>query len=128
MIAAKDEQDQLSEAELLSLAFLILWAGYENSVHLIGNSILALLTSPQPMAGPPAGEPLPGPAIEELIRFADPNQYAIRRFATEDLSIAGVRIPAGDTVLLCVASANRDPARFADPGALGGRRPVDRRP
>jgi len=118
MIAARDDEDQLSEDELVSLAFLILWAGYENSVHLIGNSILALLTSQQLMAGLPTGEPLPGPAIEELIRFADPNQYAIRRFATEDLSIGGVRIPAGDTVLLCLASANRDPARFADPGAL----------
>jgi cytochrome P450 len=118
MIAARDEQDQLSEDELVSLAFLILWAGYENSVHLIGNSILALLTSPQPMAGLPAGKPLPGPAVEELTRFADPNQYAIRRFATEDLSIGGVRIPAGDTVLLCLASANRDPDQFTDPDAL----------
>jgi cytochrome P450 len=118
MIAARDEHDQLSENELLSLAFLILWAGYENSVYLIGNSVLALLTSPRPAVGLPAGEPLPRPAIEELIRFADPNQYALRRFATEDLSIAGVRIPAGDTVLLCLASANRDPDQFTDPGAL----------
>lgn len=114
MIMARDEQDQLSEDELLSLAFLILWAGYENSVHLIGNSILALLTSPQL----PAGEPLPKGAIEELIRFADPNQYAIRRFATEDISIAGVRIAAGDTVLLCLGSANRDPEQFSRPDSL----------
>jgi cytochrome P450 len=118
MITARDEHDQLSEDELLSLAFLILWAGYENSVHLIGNSVLALLTTPQAAAGLSTAEPLPGPAIEELIRFADPNQYAIRRFATEDLTIAGVPVPAGDTVLLCLASANRDPDRFADPGAL----------
>jgi cytochrome P450 len=118
MVTARDDDDRLSEDELISLAFLILWAGYENSVHLIGNSILALLTSPQLMDGLTAGEPLPGAALEELIRFADPNQYAIRRFATEDLNIGGVRIPAGDTVLLCLASANRDPARFADPGAL----------
>jgi cytochrome P450 len=118
MIGARDRQDRLSEDELLSLAFLILWAGFENSVHLIGNGILALLTAPAPIAGPTAGGPRPGPAIEELIRFADPNQYAIRRFATEDLSIGGVRIPAGDTVLLCLASANRDPDRFPDPSAL----------
>jgi len=118
MIAARDEHDQLSEDELLSLAFLILWAGYENSIHLIGNSILALLTSPQLTAGLPADEPLPGPAIEELIRFAAPSPYAIRRFATEDLTIGDVRIPAGDTVLLCLASANRDPGHFTDPGAL----------
>jgi cytochrome P450 len=118
MIAARDDADRLSENELLSLAFLILWAGYENSVHLIGNSILTLLGSPQTLAGPPAGGSLPGPAIEELIRFADPNQYSLRRFATEDLSIGGVRIQAGDTVLLCLASANRDPARFSEPAIL----------
>jgi hypothetical protein len=118
MIAARDDGDKLSEDELLSLAFLILWAGYENSVHLIGNSILALLTSPEPTAGLLAGGSLPGPVIEELIRFADPNQYSLRRFATEDLSIGGVRIMAGDTVLLCLASANRDPDRFPDPATL----------
>jgi cytochrome P450 len=118
MTAARDKHDQLSEDELLSLAFLILWAGYENSIHLIGNSIFALLTSPQLTAGLPAGEPLPGAAIEELVRFAAPSPYAIRRFVTEDLSIRGVRIPAGDTVLLCLASANRDPEQFTDPGTL----------
>jgi cytochrome P450 len=122
MIAARDDGDQLSEDELLSLAFLILWAGYENSVHLIGNGILALLSSPEPMAEPIAGllagGSLPGPVIEELIRFADPNQYSLRRFATEDLSIGGVRVMAGDTVLLCLASANRDPDKFPDPATL----------
>lgn len=118
MIAARDDGDKLSEDELLSLAFLILWAGYENSVHLIGNSILALLSSPEPMGGLLAGGSLPGSVIEELIRFADPNQYSLRRFATEGLSIGGVRVMAGDTVLLCLASANRDADKFPDPGTL----------
>jgi len=123
MIAARDDEDRLSEDELLSLAFLTLWAGYENSVYLIGNSILALLSSLRPAAETPPGTALPGTALpgaalEELIRFADPNQYAIRRFATEDLNIGGVRIAAGDTVLLGLASANRDPDRFTDPGIL----------
>lgn len=118
MTAARDDHDQLSEDELLSLAFLILWAGYENSIHLTGNSILALLTSPQLANGLSAGEPLAGPALEELLRFAAPAPFAIRRFATEDLTIGGVRIPVGDTVLLCLASANRDPDQFTGPGTL----------
>jgi cytochrome P450 len=123
MISARDEEDKLSEDELLSLAFLILGAGYENSIHLIGNSILVLLSSRQLAAEPHLTElaatgSLPGPALEELIRFADPNQYAIRRFATEDLSIGGVLIPAGEPVLLGVASANRDPSRFPEPDRL----------
>jgi cytochrome P450 len=118
MIAARDADDVLSEDELLSLAFLILWAGYENSVHLIGNGILAVLSSPGPATELLAAGSLPGPALEELIRFADPNQYALRRFATEDLTIGGVRIPAGDTVLLATASANHDPDRFTRPDTL----------
>lgn len=123
MISARDDEDKLSEDELLSLAFLILGAGYENSIHLIGNSILALLSSPHlaaelPLAELAATGSLPGPVLEELIRFADPNQYAIRRFATEDLSIGGVPIPAGETILLGVASANRDPSRFPEPDRL----------
>jgi cytochrome P450 len=118
MITARDEHDRLSEDELISLAFLILWAGYENSVHLIGNSILALLLRPEQAAMLRAEPTLPGSAIEELLRFADPNQYAIRRFPTEDIEIGGTRIPRGDTVLLCLASANRDPERFTEPEAL----------
>ena len=118
MITARDRDDRLSEEELISLAFLILWAGYENSVHLIGNSILALLTRPEQLARVRAEPELPEPVLDELVRFADPNHYALRRFPIADIEIGGVSIPAGETVLLCLASANRDPARFPDPETL----------
>jgi cytochrome P450 len=52
--------------------------------------------------------------VEEIFRFAHPNQMAIRRFPLEDIEIGGVSIPKGDTVMLCLASANRDPARYPD--------------
>ncbi|GAA3185649.1 MULTISPECIES: cytochrome P450 family protein [Streptomyces] len=104
--------DRLSEDELTSLAFLILFAGYENTVHLIGNAVLALLDHPeqlQALRRNPAELPN---AVEEFMRFDPPAPLAIRRFPREDLEIGGVRVPAGDCVLLSVASANRDEARF----------------
>ncbi len=118
-----DGQDRLSEDELTSLAFLILFAGYENIVHLIGNSVLALLERPELLAelrSNPAAIPA---AVEEFARWDGPAPLAIRRFPLEDVEIGGVTVPAGETVLLSVASANRDPNRFADPDRLDPHRP-----
>lgn len=118
LIAVRDEEDRLSEEELMSLAFLTLFAGYENTVHLIGNATLALLSHPDQLAALRADPGrLPG-AIEELARYDGPVPLAIRRFPTEDLTIGGVAIPAGETVLLSLAAAHRDPHRFTDPDRL----------
>ncbi|MEE4420107.1 cytochrome P450 family protein [Streptomyces bugieae] len=110
--------DRLTEDELTSLAFLILFAGYENTVHLIGNAVLTLLDHPeqlQELQRNPAELPA---AVEEFLRYDGPSPIAIRRFPKEDVEIGGVRIPAGESVLLAIASANRDPARFPDPDRL----------
>ncbi|MEU3660353.1 cytochrome P450 [Streptomyces sp. NPDC032940] len=118
LIDVRDAGDALSEDELMSLAFLILMAGFENTVHLIGNAALVLLRHPEQLAllrDDPAR--LPG-AVEELARFEGPALLAIRRFATEDLVLGGVTVPAGQTVLLSLAAANRDPARFENPDRL----------
>jgi cytochrome P450 len=109
---------RLTEDELVSLAFLIHFAGYENAVHLIGNAALALLTHPGAHAAlrtDPARWPA---AVEEFIRHGTPALLAFRRFPTEDVRIAGVGIGAGETVFLCLASANRDPDRFPDADRL----------
>ncbi|MFI2261502.1 cytochrome P450 [Streptomyces tubercidicus] len=116
--ASGEESDRLTEDELTSLAFLILFAGYESTAHLIGNAALALLDHPdqlRQLARNPAELPA---AVEEFLRFDNPYPVAIRRFPTEDMEIGGVRIPAGDSVLLSIASANRDPERFPDPDTL----------
>jgi cytochrome P450 len=112
-----DTGDRLSEDELTSLAFLILFAGYENSVHLIGTGLLALLRHPEQLAAL-GGSGLPASAVEELMRYEPPGPLAIRRFPLTDLTIGGVTIPAGATVLLAVAAANRDPDRFPDAETL----------
>ncbi|REK86041.1 cytochrome P450 [Streptomyces inhibens] len=124
LIAVRDDAggdeggDRLSEDELTSLAFLILLAGYENTVHLIGNAVLTLLDHPDQLhqlQRNPAELPA---AVEEFLRYDGPAPLAIRRFPKEDLEIGGVRIPAGESVLLSIASANRDPGRFPEPDTM----------
>ncbi|BCB85344.1 cytochrome P450 family protein [Phytohabitans suffuscus] len=123
MVAARDEGDRLSEDELTSLAFLVLFAGYENTVNLIGNAVLALLLDPAEADALRADESLLPAAVEEFMRYEPPAPVSIRRFPTEDVTIGEVTIPKGETVLLGLAAANRDPERWADPDALDLARP-----
>ncbi|MEV4641692.1 cytochrome P450 [Actinoplanes sp. NPDC049548] len=111
LIAARDDDDRLTEDELTSLAFLLLFAGYENTVHAIGTALLTLLRRPGLATGP---EHL-GATIEELLRYEPPAPVLLRRFPTEDVEIAGVTVPRGETVLMVVGAANRDPDAFAEP-------------
>jgi cytochrome P450 len=109
LIAARDEGDRLTEPELTSLAFLLLLAGYENTVHAIGTGLLSLLGHPQSPTGP---------VIEELLRLEPPAPVLLRRFPTEDIEVGGVLVPRGETVLLVVGAANRDPEAFPAPGEV----------
>ncbi|WP_406156388.1 cytochrome P450 [Streptomyces canus] len=118
LIAVRDEGDRLSEDELMSLAFLILFAGYENTVQLIGNAVLALFQHPGQLAAlreDPARLPT---ATEEFLRYEGPALLAIRRFPVEDVTVGGVTVPAGETVWVSPSAANRDPDRFPDPDRL----------
>jgi cytochrome P450 len=114
MIAARDGEDRLSEDELLSLAFLILFAGYENSVHLITAATAHLLTDPEQAAAlraePSAHTPAVQKLVEEFLRQDHPLTTAIRRFPVDDVHVGGTTIPAGDTVLLAIGAAHHDPA------------------
>lgn len=118
LVAAADEHDRLSERELLGTIELLLVAGHETTVNLIGNGVLALLRHPDQLellrAKP---ELLPG-AIEELLRYDGPVERATPRYATEDVEIGGVRIPAGSTVSVVLASAGHDPSRTPDADTL----------
>ncbi|MFJ3421201.1 cytochrome P450 [Streptomyces sp. NPDC086082] len=118
LIAVRDEGDRLSEDELMSLAFLILFAGYENTVQLIGNAVLALLQHPEQLAALRADPAQLPAAVEEFLRYEGPALLAIRRFPVEDVTIGGVTIPAGETVWVSASAANRDPERFPDPDRL----------
>jgi hypothetical protein len=113
MIAARDGDDRFSEDELLSLAFLILFAGYENSVHLITAATARLLTHPEQAAAlraePSAHTPAVQQLVEEFLRYDQPSTAAIRRFPLDDIRIGDTVIPAGDTVLLAHSAAHYDP-------------------
>ncbi|MET8078492.1 cytochrome P450 [Streptomyces sp. NPDC005303] len=118
LIAVRDEGDRLSEDELMSLAFLILFAGYENTVQLIGNAALALFQHPEQLTALRKDPSLLPAGVEEFLRYEGPALLAIRRFPVEDVTIGGVTIPAGETVWVSPSAANRDPARFPDPDRL----------
>jgi cytochrome P450 len=123
LIQARDEQDHMSENELVSLAFLLLLAGVENVGHVIAAGVLTLLEHPAALADIRADPARLAEVVEEMLRLAVPAHFAIRRFALEDIPVGDVTIPAGDTVLLGMASANRDPARFPSPDAFDPTRP-----
>ncbi|MFD5429711.1 cytochrome P450 [Streptomyces sp. NPDC127084] len=118
LITARDEEQRLAEAELIAMSFLLLAAGYITTVNLIGSGTAALLANPDQLAllreDP---ELLPG-AVEEFLRYDGPVNPGIARFAREDVTIGGVAIPSGATVVIATAIADRDPGRFPAPDRL----------
>jgi cytochrome P450 len=104
LVEARDGEDQLTEDEMLSLVFLLVMAGYETTAALIGTAVLALL-HPDAKDEPIAADAL----IEQALREQAPAPWSIRRFATQDLTVADTLVSAGETVLLGLASANTDP-------------------
>jgi cytochrome P450 len=120
---AEADGDRLSNAELVAMATLLLGAGFETTRNGIAGGILALLTHPDELAQLRADPTLDRPGVDELLRFVSPNQTAVARFALADVEVCGTVVPAGAVVAPCIAAANRDPARFADPDRLDLDRP-----
>ena len=117
LVAAEEEGDRLTEAELLSICMLILGAGHETTSNLLGNGLWALCHDPvqkQRLIDDPALAPN---AVEELLRFDAPIQMT-DRVATCDLEIDGVPVKKGQLVGLLFGAANRDPERFEEPDRL----------
>ena len=108
------EGDQLRPAELRPLVMLLLLAGFETTVNLVGNTVLALLDHPDQWRAVVDDPSLAGAAVEETLRWDPPVQRTLR-IASVDVDLAGVRIPKDAMLLLYLAGANRDPAAFADP-------------
>lgn len=118
LVAVPDAADRLSEDELTSMAFLILVAGHETTVNLIGNGMLALLTHPEQLALLRAQPDRLPAAIEELLRFDGALQVTTLRWTTEPVDIGGVTIPGGAIVVPGLLAANRDPASISQPDTL----------
>jgi len=117
-LAAVDvDGDSITAREIVSLAQLLLVAGHETTVNLIGNGALALLRAPDQFALLKQRPELIGPAVDEFLRFDGPVQIN-QRVAMEDLDLFGHKVSKGDELMLILGAANRDPAAFPDPHRL----------
>ncbi|WNG93250.1 cytochrome P450 [Mycobacterium sp. ITM-2016-00318] len=114
IIKASDEGPRLNAEELQALAGLVLAAGFETTVNLLGNGIRMLLDAPEHLETLAARQDLWPNAVEEILRLDSPVQMTAR-VAAKDVELAGTRVLRGETVVIHVAGANRDPRVFADP-------------
>jgi cytochrome P450 len=122
LVAAEEEGDRLSSDELVSTALLLLVAGFETTVNLIGNGAVALLGQHEPwrlLGEEPALIPA---AVEELLRYDSPVQMTSRT-ATEDVEVDGAVLPRGASIIVAIGGANRDPDVFDEPDRLRIDRP-----
>lgn len=117
LIAAEEAGDKLNEEELLATCILLLVAGHETTVNLIGNGTLALLRHPAELQKVRDNPDLIGSAVEELLRFDGPVQRTAR-IPSEDITIGGQTIGKGEMVMPFLGAADRDPTQFPDPDRL----------
>jgi len=117
LIAAEEEGNKLSEGELVSTCMLLLIAGHETTVNLIGNGLLALLQHPDQLRALRDDPELIQTGVEELLRFDGPVQRT-GRMTTAEVEIGDKRIPRDSVVVSVIGAANRDPKQFADPDRL----------
>jgi cytochrome P450 len=117
LIAAEEAGDRLNGEELRATCILLLVAGHETTVNLIGNGTLALLRHPDQFAKLRDNPRLIGTAVEELLRYDGPVQRTAR-IPSEDITIGGHTIGKGEMVMPFLGAADRDPAQFPDPDRL----------
>jgi cytochrome P450 len=121
LLAAEEQGDRLSMDELLATCVLLLFAGNETTTNLLGNGLLALLRNPDQLALLQEDPSLVRAAVEELLRYDSPLQFAAR-LVKQDVEIDGRTLVAGQRAVLLLGSANHDPAEFSDPDRLDIRR------
>jgi cytochrome P450 len=114
LIVASDEGARLSARELQATAGLVLAAGFETTVNLLGNGIRMLLDTPQHLETLSARPELWPNTVEEILRLDSPVQMSAR-VSRKDLDVAGTPVKRGEMVILHLAGANRDPKVFTDP-------------
>lgn len=118
LVEANENGDSLNDEELQGMVAILLIAGHETTVNLIGNGTLALLENPSQFDLLRTNPSLIKTATEELLRYSPPVEAATERYAREDITIDGVTIPRGEQVMAVIASANRDAIQFDNPDTL----------
>lgn len=114
LIAAEEGGDQLTADEIVATCNLLLIAGHETTVNLIANAAQEMLRNPEHWAAVAADPELAGAVVEETLRF-DPPVQLVMRIAGADMRIGEVDIAQGDTMLLLLAAAQRDPDMYDEP-------------
>ena len=115
LIQVADQGDRLTDDEIIGTVIVLLNAGHEATVNTLGNGMRALLTHPEQWRRVVSGEVDPAVAVEEMIRWDGPLQLFERWVLADGVEIAGRRFGVGDRIGMLFGSANRDPARFAQP-------------
>lgn len=114
LVIAEESGQQLTEQELLGVVSLLIIAGHETTVNLIGNGILALLEHPEQRELLMKQPELIHKAIEEMLRYNGPVEFSTSRWALEDIEFRGQHIAQGELVIVALDSANRDEQQFKD--------------
>jgi cytochrome P450 len=113
LVRAEDGEVALAPFEIVMFTMLLLVAGNETTTNLLGNAVLALIEHPEQLARVRRDPSLVPALVEETVRYDPPAQFVFRR-ATQDVELAGTKIPAGANVMPLIGSANRDDAQFPD--------------
>lgn len=125
LISIEEEGDKLTEQELYALVFVLIIAGHETTVNLIGNGMLALLEHPQQKQLLMEQPDLIQAAVEEVLRFNGPAEISNVRWAAENVDFQGIQIRQGDMMLVALSSANRDSSRYENPDTFDITRKVN---
>ncbi|MER5216384.1 cytochrome P450 [Streptomyces sp. NPDC002838] len=123
LVTARDEEGALTDHELVSTAWVLLFAGHKTTAYQIGNAVYHLLTQPEQKRLALQDADATAAAVEEIFRFESSVENSTFRYAKEDLVIRDTLIPKGALVQISITSANRDPDAFADPNRLDVKRP-----
>lgn len=115
LLQVEVDGDRLTDDEILAMVFILFVAGHITTVNLIANGVFALLTHPDQLEKLRSDPALVPNAVEEVLRYLGPAETTTARFAREDVELGGQPIAKGDSLLVVLAAADRDPARFADP-------------
>ncbi|TDQ52095.1 cytochrome P450 family protein [Actinorugispora endophytica] len=118
LVRARDEDDRLTDTELVTMVLTLVLAGHETTAHLIGNGVEALLAHPDQRAALQADPGLLPDAVHELMRRCGPVHLTRLRYATEDVELAGTLVRRGDVVQPVLVAANSDPRRYSAPDRL----------
>lgn len=118
LLTARDEEDALTEEEVFGTVVLLIVAGHETTVGLIGNAVLNLLAYPDQLERVREDPSLIPAAIEEVLRYEGPVERTLIRWAATGVELGGRSIKQGELVIAIVNAADRDPERFPDPDTL----------